>query len=235
MMLKICDVEMGYGESKVLFGTSLVVNEKEIVSLLGSNAAGKTTLIKGVSGVNKIWSGKIYFEDQDITNISPEERVELGIIQCPEGRQLFPTMTVLDNLRMGAYSKRGRKDFDKNLEKIFSIFPKLEERKTQLAGSMSGGEQQMCAIGRALMANPKLLILDEPSLGLAPIVTQQVFNTIEKIREDDITILLVEQNVQKSLMMSDRAYVLESGNIVLSGKGKDLLGDENLKKSYLGI
>ena len=144
-------------------------------------------------------------------------------------------MTVLDNLRMGAYSKRGRKSFENNLEKVFSIFPKLEERKTQLAGSMSGGEQQMCAIGRALMANPKLLILDEPSLGLAPIVTQQVFNTIEKIREDDITILLVEQNVQKSLKMSDRAYVLESGNIVLSGKGKDLLGDDNLKKSYLGI
>ena len=235
MMLKICDVEMGYGESKVLFGTSLEVNEKEIVSLLGSNAAGKTTLIKGVSGVNKVWSGKIYFEDHDITNMSPEERVELGIIQCPEGRQLFPTMTVLDNLRMGAYSKRGRKSFENNLEKVFSIFPKLEERKTQLAGSMSGGEQQMCAIGRALMANPKLLILDEPSLGLAPIVTQQVFNTIEKIREDDITILLVEQNVQKSLKMSDRAYVLESGNIVLSGKGKDLLGDDNLKKSYLGI
>lgn len=235
MMLKISNAEMGYGESQVLFDVSMEVNKKEIVSLLGSNAAGKTTLIKGVSGVNKLWKGKIEFEGVDITHYSPEQRVELGIIQCPEGRQLFPTMTVMDNLRMGAYSKRGRKDYDRNIEKVFSIFPKLEERATQLAGSMSGGEQQMCAIGRALMANPKLLILDEPSLGLAPIITQQVFNIIEKIREEDITILLVEQNVQKALKMSDRAYVLESGNIAMSGKGLELLADENLKKTYLGI
>ena len=235
MMLKISNAEMGYGESQVIFGVSLEVHENEIVSLLGSNAAGKSTLIQGVSGINKLWGGTIEFEGQDITHVSPEKRVEMGIIQCPEGRQLFPTMTVLDNLRMGAYSKRGRKDFDKNLEKVFHIFPKLEERASQLAGSMSGGEQQMCAIGRALMANPKLLIFDEPSLGLAPIITQQVFNTIEQIKKENITILLVEQNVQKALKMSDRAYVLESGSIAMSGKGLELLADENLKKTYLGI
>lgn len=235
MMLKISNAEMGYGESQVLFGVSIEVKKNEIVSLVGSNAAGKSTLISGISGTNKLWKGKIEFEGKDITNSSSTERVEMGIIQCPEGRQLFPQMTVLDNLRMGAYCKRGRNDFSKNLDKIYGIFPKLSERENQFAGSMSGGEQQMCAVGRALMANPKILILDEPSLGLAPIIVKQVFDIIEAIRKEDITILLVEQNVQKALKMCDRAYVMENGTISMEGTGLELLGNENLRKSYLGI
>lgn len=235
MMLKTTNVEMGYGESQVLFGISLNVEKNEIVSLVGSNASGKSTLISGISGINRIWTGNIEFEGKDITKSSASDRVELGIIQCPEGRQLFPEMTVSDNLRMGAYCKRGRNDYKKNLDRVYGIFPKLQERDTQMAGSMSGGEQQMCAIGRALMANPKLLILDEPSLGLAPIIVQQVFEIIEAIRDENITILLVEQNVQKALKMCSRAYVMESGAIAMQGNGIELLGDENLRKAYLGI
>lgn len=234
-MLKITDLETGYGESQVLFSVSMKVNEGELVSLVGANAAGKTTLINTISGINKAWTGKIEFCGEDITKISPEKRIEMGIIQCPEGRRLFPELTIEENLQMGAYSKRARKDYKKNLEKVYTMFPKLKERSTQLSGSLSGGEQQMVAIGRAIMANPKLLLLDEPSLGLAPIIVQQMFNIIKEISEENITILLVEQNVQKALSMAKDAYVIEGGHIVLNGTAEELLGNDDLRKAYLGI
>ncbi len=234
-MLKLANIEMGYGESQVLFNVNMKINQGEIVSLVGSNAAGKSTLISGLCGINKLWNGIIEFDGKDITKMTATERVELGIIQCPEGRKLFPQMTVAENLRMGSYSKRARADYKKNIEKVYEMFPRMKERESQMAGLMSGGEQQMCAIGRALMANPKLLILDEPSLGLAPIIVQQVFEIIEKVSKDNITILLVEQNVQKTLSIADRGYVMENGKIAMEGKGADLLKDDNLRKSYLGI
>lgn len=235
MMLKVTDLDMGYGESQVLFGVSMEVKKGEIVSLVGANAAGKTSLINGISGICKPWKGKIEYCGEDITNSSPEKRIELGLIQCPEGRRLFPQMTVEENLQMGAYSKRARGDYQKNREKVYEMFPKLKSREHQIAGSMSGGEQQMCAIGRAIMANPGLLMLDEPSLGLAPIIVQQMFQIIKQINDQQMTILLVEQNVQKALSMAENAYVIEGGSIVLKGKTEELMGNDDLRKAYLGI
>lgn len=234
-MLKVTDLNLGYGESQVLFGVSLEVKEGEIVSLVGANAAGKTSLINGISGICKAWDGKVEFCGEDITAVSPEKRIELGIIQCPEGRRLFPQMTVEENLQMGSYSKRARKDYQKNREKVYTMFPKLKERQNQMAGLMSGGEQQMCAIGRAIMSNPKLLMLDEPSLGLAPIIVQQMFQIIKEINDERMTILLVEQNVQKALSMAKDAYVIEGGSIVLQGNAQALMGNDELRKAYLGI
>lgn len=234
-MLKVTNLETGYGESQVLFGVSLQVNKGDIVSLVGSNAAGKTTLINSISGINNVWKGKVEFLGQDITNMPTDKRIEMGLIQCPEGRRLFPSMTVLENIQLGAYAKRGKKNFDKNKEIIFEMFPKLYERRFQLAGSLSGGEQQMCAIGRSIMTNPELLILDEPSLGLAPIIVQQVFEIIERINKEGVTILLIEQNVNKALSIAKKGYVLESGQIEIEGSGKELLQDDNLRKAYLGV
>lgn len=234
-MLKVTNLETGYGESQVLFGVSLEVEKGEIVSLVGSNAAGKTTLLNCISGINNAWGGKIEFLNEDITNMPTDKRIDMGLIQCPEGRRLFPSMTVLENIQLGAYAKRGKHNLESNKEIVFEMFPKLYERRYQLAGSLSGGEQQMCAIGRSIMTNPELLVLDEPSLGLAPIIVQQVFEIIERVNKDGVTILLIEQNVNKALSIAKKAYVLESGQIKIEGTGKELLQDDSLRKAYLGV
>lgn len=234
-MLKVTELATGYGENQVLFGVSIQIEQGEVAGLVGSNAAGKTTLLHTISGVNKVWAGKIEFCGQDITKMTPQCRTEMGLIQCPEGRKLFPSLNVLENLLIGAYSKRSKKNKDKVLKHVYEMFPILYERRQQPAGLMSGGEQQMCAIGRALMGNPALLIMDEPSLGLAPIIVQKVFEIIEQINREGVTILLVEQNVRKALSLSAHAYAMESGKITMHGTGKELLQDENLRRTYLGI
>ncbi|GAA0182923.1 ABC transporter ATP-binding protein [Clostridium sediminicola] len=234
-MLKISNLETGYGESQVLFDISLNVKKGDIVSLVGSNAAGKTTLLNTISGLNKAWKGKIEFLGQDVTSLSPEERVELGLIQSPEGRRLFPELTVEDNILLGSYSKRAKSKRTQNLKMVYEKFPKLYERRKQLAGSLSGGEQQMVAIGRSLMSCPELLILDEPSLGLAPIIVSDVFKIIKEISEAGVTVFLVEQNVKKALSIAKSGYVLESGRIAMKGGAKELLDNEDLRKAYLGI
>lgn len=234
-MLRVTDLTTGYGENKVLLGVSVEINQGEIAGLVGSNAAGKTTLLHTISGVNKVWAGKIEFMGQDITRMSPQHRTELGIIHCPEGRKLFPTLNVLENLLIGAYPKRAKKNKDKTLKHVYEMFPILEERKYQPAGLLSGGEQQMCAIARALMCDPALLIMDEPSLGLAPIIVQKVFEIIEQINKDGVTIFLVEQNVRKALTLAANAYAMENGRITMHMTGQELLQNENLRKAYLGI
>lgn len=234
-MLRIKNVSAGYGESKVLFDVSLEVPEGSVVSLVGSNAAGKSTLINTICGLNKPWSGTIDFLGEDITKMSPADRVNLGLIQTPEGRRLFPDLTVEENLLMGSYPKAVRNKRKENMKHAYELFPRLLERKEQLAGSLSGGEQQMCAIARSLMTCPKLLILDEPSLGLAPILITKVFEIIEDIKAEGVTILLVEQNVQQALTMADKGYVLESGKISLEGNSETLLNNDELRRAYLGI
>ena len=234
-MLKIKRISSGYGESQIIFDVNMQIDQGTIVSLVGSNAAGKTTLINTISGLVKAWSGKVEFLGEDITNLSPAARVDRGLIQTPEGRRLFPDLTIRDNLLMGSYAKVVRAKRQENLDYVYHLFPKLLERTNQLAGSLSGGEQQMCAVARSLMACPKLLILDEPSLGLAPILIVKVFEIIEDIKKKGVTILLVEQNVQKALCLADKAYVLESGRITLEGTGQALLKNDQLQKAYLGI
>lgn len=234
-MLNIKNISSGYGESQVLFDLSMTIQTGSIVSLVGSNAAGKTTLINTISGLNPVWRGSIEFCGKDITNMSPAERVQMGLIQTPEGRRLFPDLTVEENLLMGSYIKSVRDKRVENLKKAYELFPRLKERREQAAGSLSGGEQQMCAIARSLMSCPKLLILDEPSLGLAPILIGQVFEIIQEIRDNDVTILLVEQNVQQALQLADRGYVLESGHVTMEGTGEHLLHDDGLRKAYLGM
>lgn len=234
-MLKIHNLTSGYGESQILFDVDLEVHQGEIVSLVGSNAAGKTTLVNTISGVIPAWGGKIEFLGEDITKLPAHQRVERGLIQTPEGRHLFPNMTVRENLLLGKYCKRVRKSEDDSLERVYELFPKLYERRNQLAGQMSGGEQQMCAVGRSLMSQPKLLIFDEPSLGLAPIIVDQIFELIERISKDGLTILLIEQNVSKALGIASRGYILEDGRITMTGDGKELLADPQLRAAYLGI
>lgn len=234
-MLTVTDLTTGYGENQVLFGVSVQINQGEVAGLVGSNAAGKTTLLHTISGVNKVWSGKIEFLGQDITKISTQHRTEMGLIQCPEGRKLFPSLNVLENLLIGAYSKRSKKNKDKVLLNVYDMFPILYERRYQPAGLLSGGEQQMCAIGRALMSDPALLILDEPSLGLAPIIVQKVFEIIEQIKQNGVTIFLVEQNVRKALSLSAHAYAMENGKITMHGTGQELLQNADLRKTYLGV
>ena len=234
-MLSIEDIHVNYGEFQALMGISLEINQGEIVTLLGSNGAGKSTTINTVSGMTDLRSGKIVFEGKDISGLPVNERVELGIIQVPEGRKLFPFMTVMDNLLIGSYSMRARKRREESLERCFTLFPKLHERRHQLGGLMSGGEQQMCAIARAIMSCPSLLMFDEPSLGLAPVVVDSVFKSIVDLNKMGITILLVEQNVLRSLEIASRGYVIETGMNVLSGDSDKLLNNENIKQSYLGI
>nr|WP_232619209.1 ABC transporter ATP-binding protein [Acetomicrobium sp. S15 = DSM 107314] len=228
-------MDAGYGDIQVLRGVSLEINEGEIVSLVGANAAGKSTMVKALSGIIKPWRGQVLFDGVRVDTLEPHEIVELGIIQVPEGRRLFPQMSVLENLLLGAYTPRTRRDYEKTLGDIFEMFPILKERQNQLAGSLSGGEQQMCAIGRGLMAKPKLLMLDEPSLGLAPILVAQVLSMVKTIREQGVTVLLVEQNVRQSLSLADRGYVLENGRIVMEGPSAALLADDRLRQAYLGM
>ncbi len=234
-MLKVENLYVRYGAFEVLHGISLEVEQGEIVALLGGNGAGKTTTINTISGGVRQVSGTIEFKGQDISKMETYKRPALGITQVPEGRRLFPDMTVLDNLLIGSYLPKSRVKRHENLERCFELFPKLFERKNQLAGCMSGGEQQMCAIARGMMQAPELLMLDEPSLGLAPVIVESVFETIQKINEQGVTILLVEQNVHSSLEIADRAYVIETGQNIISGKSTDLAQNESVKKAYLGL
>lgn len=234
MTLEVRQLHAAYGAMKVLHGIDLEIAEGEIVALLGSNGAGKSTLNNNISGIYTPKSGDIIFDGENITGLSSEKVVERGIIQVPEGRRVFPNMTVLENLLLGGY-RRGRKQRDKNLEKVVSLFPRLSERFDQLAGTLSGGEQQMLAIGRGLMAEPKLLILDEPSLGLSPLLVEEMFNLISDLNKQGLSIFLVEQNVMQSLEIADRAYVIENGEVAMSGLAGDLIDDPQLRKTYLGL
>ncbi|MGA2957821.1 MAG: ABC transporter ATP-binding protein [Thermodesulfobacteriota bacterium] len=233
--LSLDKVEVRYGDAIALFGISLEVPKAEIVSIVGANGAGKSTTIKTISGLLKPRRGQILFEGKRINDIPAHAVVDLGIIQIPEGRQLFPYMTTLENLELGSYTPEARKKVAESLNRVFDLFPLLLERKDQLAGTLSGGEQQMLAVGRGLMALPKLLMLDEPSLGLAPIMVKSIFEAIAKINQSGTTILLVEQDVKKSLSLARRGYVMENGKITLQGEAKELLANEHLKKAYLGI
>ena len=234
-MLKVKSIEVFYGDLQALRGVSLEVNRGEVVSILGSNGAGKSTTLMAISGILKPRRGEILFE-QDVIHRYPSSRiVALGIVQIPEGRQIFPTLTVIENLEMGAQFPKAKKMRNETLGWVFKLFPRLEERRGQLAGTLSGGEQQMLAIGRGLMSLPTLLMLDEPSLGLSPLLVKSIFDIIREINRLGTTILLVEQNVFHSLSLSDRAYVLENGSVVMSGTGKDLLTDQHIRQSYLGL
>jgi branched-chain amino acid transport system ATP-binding protein len=234
-LLELSDVSVHYGRIQAVSGLSISVNEGEIVTLIGANGAGKSTTMRAISGIRPISNGKITFAGEDISKLRGDLRVVRGISQAPEGRGIFPGMTVLENLDMGAYARKDRKDLGADLERVFELFPRLAERKTQMGGTMSGGEQQMLAIGRALMAKPKLLLLDEPSMGLAPQFIQQIFRIITEINKQGTTVLLVEQNAQQALSRAHRAYVLETGRITKTGTGKDLLADNSIKEAYLGV
>lgn len=234
-MLKIDKIDVYYGAVKILRQVSLDVGEGKVVSLLGSNGSGKTTTVNTISGILPVGDGSIHFMGQNITRIEPNVRVERGLVQIPEGRKIFPTLTVMENLEMGSYLKGPKSQRNESFKLVSALFPILEERKGQLAGTLSGGEQQMLAIGRGLMSKPKLLILDEPSLGIAPLIVEEIFQVIRKINLEGVTILLVEQNVSQALGLSDEGFVLEEGRIALSGKGKDLLVNPHVKKLYLGL
>jgi branched-chain amino acid transport system ATP-binding protein len=235
-MLEIDDIEVYYGDAQALFGLSLEVGEGEVVTLVGSNGAGKTTTLRAVAGIRSPRSGDIRFEGKSLVKVPPHNRAEQGIALVPEGRDLWPQMSVRENLELGAFGKQARPRVEESLGQVFSLFPRLEERVDQLAGSLSGGEQQMCAIGRALMSKPRLLMFDEPSLGLAPILVRQVFETVSHLHADEgLTILLVEQNLRKALEIADRGYVIETGRIKTEGPSKDLLQDETVRSAYLGI
>lgn len=234
-MLIIENLFVNYGMIKALQGISLMVNEKEIVALIGNNGAGKTTTLKAISGLIKPVSGKIYFQNIEITKLNSSQIAKLGIIQVPEGRKPFANLTVYENLRLGAYFVNKKREIEKRLSFVFQIFPRLKERLKQPAGTLSGGELQMLAISRSLMAKPKLLLLDEPSMGLSPILVDEIFSVIKKINEEGTAILLIEQNAAKALSYSQRAYVLETGKIMLEGKNEDLIKNGEVKKIYLGI
>jgi branched-chain amino acid transport system ATP-binding protein len=234
-LLELADVSVHYGRIQAVSGLSITVNEGEIVTLIGANGAGKSTTMRAISGIRAISSGKITFAGEDISKLRGDLRVVRGISQAPEGRGIFPGMTVMENLDMGAYARKDRKDLGADLDRVFELFPRLAERKTQMGGTMSGGEQQMLAIGRALMAKPKLLLLDEPSMGLAPQFIQQIFRIITEINKQGTTVLLVEQNAQQALSRAHRAYVLETGRITKTGTGKELLADNSIKEAYLGV
>lgn len=235
-MLKVKDLNAYYGEVQVLYDVNIDIDEGEIVTVIGSNASGKTTLLSCISGVHESSTGEMFFRDINVMKAASDEIVDLGIVQVPEGRLLFPKLTVRENLELGAFCKRSRSSLKDRMEFVFEFLPKLKERHNQLAGSLSGGEAQMCAIGRGLMAKPKMFILDEPSLGLAPIVVLEIMKLIKKIREEeDMTILIVEQNVRQSLQLADRAYVLENGRIIKEGLAEELMDNPEVIKAYLGI
>ncbi len=233
-LLDIQGLYGGYGQVEVLRGVDLAVNPGEIVALLGSNGAGKSTLANVVCGIYPAWAGSVQFDGGNLSGSHYRDVVKSGLIQVPEGRKVFPNLSVLENLELGSFT-RARERRAKNLERVFTIFPRLKERLSQLAGTMSGGEQQMLAIGRGLMAEPKLLILDEPSLGLSPLLVEEMFTLIAQLRGDGLAILLVEQNVGQSLEIADRAYVLENGSIRFAGVPAELLGSDTLRKAYLGL
>ncbi len=234
-MLEIRKLSFAYGDLQVLWDVDLEVKAGEIVTVVGANGAGKSTILRNVSRLVRPGTGSIRFEDHELSKLPSHRVVELGLVQVPEGRRIFPEMTVVENLRMGSFVKATRKDRERNMERVFSLFPRLAERKSQLGGTMSGGEQQMLAIARGLMGNPRVLLLDEPSLGLSPLLVHNIFEIIKEINRQGTTILLVEQNVYQSLRISNRAYVLETGRVVLTGTGAELLDDAHVKKAFLGI
>lgn len=234
-LLSLVDIHSYYGHVQALKGISLEVNEGEIVTLIGANGAGKSTTLRAISGLIRPREGRISFSGRDVTNVPAHRIVEMGVSHAPEGRKIFSTLTTFENLMMGAYRLGSDKQaIQANLERVYQLFPRIAERRTQIAGTLSGGEQQMLCIGRALMSTPRLLLLDEPSLGLAPLLVRAIFDTIRRIKEQGVTILLVEQNARAALRMADKGYVLETGRIVLSGPAEDLLRDERVRKSYLG-
>jgi branched-chain amino acid transport system ATP-binding protein len=233
-MLDVSGINVSYGKIAALKGVSISLDKGEIVAIIGANGAGKTTLINAISGVVPVEKGVIRFEDEDISSVPAWKIARKGLVQIPEGRKVFPKMSVEENMEMGAFPENNRTAVREMLDKMYLLFPVLKERKTQAAGTLSGGEQQMLAIARGLMAKPKLLMFDEPSMGLAPIIVEKVFSIIKQVNQDGITVLLVEQNAKKSLQIASRAYVLETGGIVLSGTGKELLENERVRKAYLG-
>ena len=234
-MLRVEHVNAGYGDIQVLWDVSFQVEAKEFVVLVGANGAGKSTIMRTISSIIHPTSGAIWFENQRIDHVPPYRIISCGIAHVPEGRQLFPEMSVVENLELGSLAPEAKAHRKETLEWVFTLFPRLRERRKQMAGTLSGGEQQMCAIARGLMSRPKMILFDEPSLGLSPLLTQEIFRLTSKIHAEGITILMVEQNVKQTLAICDRAYVLENGRVVLEGKGKDLLENEKVKQAFLGI
>ncbi len=234
-MLRVENIDAGYGDIQVLWDVSFRVGPKEFVVLVGANGAGKSTIMKTISSLISPSKGAVYFEDQRLDQVPPYKIIDLGIAHIPEGRQLFPEMTVKENLELGSLSPRAKGQRKQSLEWVLELFPRLRERQKQLAGTMSGGEQQMCAIARGLMSRPKMVLFDEPSLGLSPLLTQEIFRLARQIHDEGLTLLMVEQNVKQTLALCDRAYVLENGRIVMEGKGKEMLEDPKVKEAFLGI
>lgn len=233
-MLELKNLNVHYGIIQALRDVSLTVNKGEIVTLIGANGAGKTTTLRTISGLNKASSGEVILEGKDITNISASERVEMKLSQVPEGRRVFADMSIVENLELGAFLRNDKEGIKKDMDKVYDLFPILGQRKKQTAGTLSGGEQQMLAMGRALMSKPEILLLDEPSMGLAPLLVREIFEIIKNINSSGTTILLVEQNAKMALSIADRAYVLETGSIVMSGTGEELAGSDEIQKAYLG-
>ena len=233
-MLEVKDLQVYYGMIQAIKGISFEVNQGEVIALIGANGAGKTTILHTVTGLIAPKKGSIIFEGQDISKIPAHKIVSLGMAHVPEGRRVFAQLTVLENLKLGAYTRKDKNEMEETLKMIYKRFPRLEERKNQIAGTLSGGEQQMLAMGRALMSHPKIILMDEPSMGLSPIFVEEVFKIIRDISAEGVTVLLVEQNAKKALNIADRAYVLETGNIILQGDAKKLMNDESVKKAYLG-
>ena len=233
-MLEVRDLQVYYGMIHAIKGISFDVNQGEVIALIGANGAGKTTTLHTITGLLAPKSGSVLFEGKDITKVPAHKIVSMGMAHVPEGRRVFAELSVYENLKMGAYTRKDKKEIEESLANVYKRFPRLEERKNQMAGTLSGGEQQMLAMGRALMSKPKIILMDEPSMGLSPIFVNEIFDIIKEVSESGTTVLLVEQNAKKALSISDRAYVLETGTITMSGKAKDLLEDEAVKKAYLG-
>lgn len=233
-MLEIKDLEVSYGMIAAIKGVSFEVNEGEVIALIGANGAGKTTILHTITGLIKAKAGSIVFDGHDLTKTPAHKIVELGMAHVPEGRRIFSQLTVLENLKLGAYTRKDKDGIAEDLETVYNRFPRLAERKKQIAGTLSGGEQQMLAMGRALMSKPRIIVMDEPSMGLSPILVSEIFDIIQSINSTGVTVLLVEQNAKKALSIADRAYVLETGRISLSGNADELINDESVKKAYLG-
>ena len=233
-MLEVKDLEVSYGVIQAIKGISFHVEEGEVIALIGANGAGKTTTLQTITGMLNAQAGSIQFEGTELTKIPGHKIVSMGMAHVPEGRRVFAQLSVLENLKLGAYTRKDKTEIEESLKRVYKSFPRLEERKNQLAGTLSGGEQQMLAMGRALMSKPRIVLMDEPSMGLSPIFVEEIFNIIKEISAEGTTVLLVEQNAKKALSIADRAYVLETGKIVLEGDAKDLLNDESIKKAYLG-
>lgn len=233
-MLEIRDLEVYYGMIQAIKGVSFQVNQGEVIALIGANGAGKTTILHTITGLLSPKKGSVIYEGTDITKIPAHKIVSLGMAHVPEGRRIFADLSVYENLKMGAYTRKDKAEIEETLEKVYERFPRLKERKNQMAGTLSGGEQQMLAMGRALMSKPKIILMDEPSMGLSPILVNEIFDIIQEVSKSGTTVLLVEQNAKKALSIADRAYVLETGRIVLDGKAEDLLNDDSIKKAYLG-